>query len=159
MEYLPEHGVLISIKNCGIFLIGESGVGKSETALQLIYQGATLICDDAPNFIIDKDNTTITGTCPDDFQGLIHIRDIGIINIRELLGQRYVKKQHKIDYIIELVKDNTQESTKIHLSTNDAIYHYQHKQSLISIPGIQIHISQNRNIPMLVQTAITQLSI
>ena len=156
MADFPEHGVLINLNAMGVFITGESGIGKTETALQLIHQGAILICDDAPEFTIDKDK--IIGICPEGFYGLMHIRDIGIIDIRELLGKQYFNKEHKIDYIIELIQHQTQQLSQPNLTTTDVICHYQHKQSLLSIPGIKIHVSANRNIPLLVQIAIAQLS-
>ena len=159
MKLLPQHGVLISMGGMGVFLIGESGVGKSETALQLMHQGASLICDDAPEFTTNKENTKITGACTEDFYGLMHIRDIGIIDIRNILGQQYFKKEHKVDYIIELIQDNMQKLAAVNLSTNEAICYYQHQRSLICIPGIKIHISPHRNIPLIVQIAMTQLAL
>ena len=159
MNFLPRHGVLISFKNLGIFLVGESGTGKTETSLQLIQQGAILVCDDAPQFMLNKNNNEVYGVCPDGFDGLMHLRDIGVINVIELLGKKYFKKQQRIDYIVELVHDNNQKKAAVNLKANNTLWHFQQKQSLIEIPGIIIHTSANRNIPLLIQMAITQSTL
>ena len=155
---LPTHGVLIRLNNTGVFLIGESGVGKSEAALQLIYQGAVLICDDAPQLIADKNNGELIGLCADDFFGLMHLRDLGIINIIQLLGHKHCKKSQRIDFIVELIKPET--DFKLSSNLNPAYkswgYHDSRQKRQWKIPGIGIHVYPHRNIPLLIQTAITQ---
>ncbi|MCU7799315.1 MAG: hypothetical protein KZQ70_04010 [gamma proteobacterium symbiont of Lucinoma myriamae] len=156
MKILPEHGVLIEINGMGIYLIGDSGVGKSEIALQLIHHGATLICDDAPE--LTADNNTILGTCPDGFYGLMHIHDLGIINLLEVIGEQAFIPSHSIDLVIELITPNHQQAI---ISQQDpqqlltASYQKWHYQSC-SVPGISIHLYPNRNIPIIIKTAIKQ---
>ena len=156
MKLLPKHGVLIRLQEMGIFFVGKSGIGKSETALQLILQGAELVCDDAPELTINENNTQIIGACPKDFYGLMHIRDIGIINIIELLGHHYFKKKQQIHYVIELIHSNDQKQTELNLTAKNTMWYFE--QSSLSIPGISLHISPHRNIPLLAQIAIAQFS-
>ena len=163
MDFLPRHGTLLSLKNKGIFLIGDSGLGKSETALQLIYQGAILICDDAPEFRVD-DNKTIIGQCPKGFYGLMHLRDIGIINIINLLGPQHFKTEHAIDLIIELSRPDKLEQQNSRLTPvykqwyfDDRQYHSDNSTNHQSIPGLCIHSSAKRNIALLIEIALRQL--
>lgn len=154
MKKLPEHGVLIQINGMGIYLIGDSGVGKSEIALQLIHQGAALICDDAPE--LTAENNKIRGTCPDKFYGLMHIHDLGIINLLELIGEQAFIPGHSIDLVIELIAANHQQAVigqqnpQQLLTANYQKWHYQS----CSVSGIGIHLYPNRNIPIIINTAI-----
>ncbi len=164
MLQLPSHGVLLKLHNIGIYLIGDSGIGKSEIALQLIHQGACLICDDAPNFIVNKNPEQITGHCPKDFYGLLHIHDLGIINIMEIFSsdppeREIFKPSQTIHFIIELVaadrlsvikKQNPQQL----LSPVHQYWQY-HNQT---IPGIRMHLYPGRNIPIMIKTAVMQFS-
>ncbi|MCP3849909.1 MAG: hypothetical protein GY694_06690 [Gammaproteobacteria bacterium] len=157
---LPLHGVLLELNGLGIYLIGASGIGKSETALQLIHQGASLICDDAPDFLVNKETQTIFGHCPEGFHGLMHIHDLGIINVRELFGLKSFKTHYQVDFIIELkpagdTKKWYSQQTAQQLLTPS----YQHWQyQTWTIPGIHLHLHPDRNIPLLINTAILQFS-
>jgi len=163
MNCLPCHGVLISFNGTGCFLIGESGVGKSETALQLIHQGAMLVCDDAPEFIIDKETKVIIGRCPKGFDGLMHLRDLGVINVINILGKNFFKKQQSIDFVVELSTINLLKTSDVCLTPDYqqwfyCVTHEQNQSDVRGIPGVTLHLTHNRNIPLLVQTAITQFS-
>lgn len=144
---LPLHGTLIEYQGLGIYITGPSGSGKSETSLQLIKDGAKLICDDAPLFQTDN-HGHVLGQCPDNFEGLIHIRDLGIINIAELFGPQQIKNQKQIDFIIEieLMEDYDFTSTKIQ-------YRNWQFQSCL-IPGQIIKRSAGRNMALLIHTAV-----
>ena len=160
MNRLPAHGVLIQLEEMGVYLIGHSGVGKSETALQLIHQGALLICDDAPEFTADKTNNELRGNCPNNFYGLMHIRDLGIINIMQLMGRQYFKASQKIDFVIELIKAETHQQLENCLSPNYRQWHYKdEEQQSWTIPGIRIHLLHNRNMPLMITTAVRQFAL
>ncbi len=158
---LPAHGTLLELDGIGVYLIGHSGVGKSEIALQLIDQGACLICDDAPNFKTDLHHEKLSGSCPKSFYGLMHIHDLGIINISELISPASFKDNHSIDFIIELVATDTmlavttQQTPQQLLSPNYQNWQYQHW----TISGIRLHLYPNRNIPLLIKTAVKQFTI
>ncbi len=147
---LPEHGVLIRLNTMGIYFIGDSGSGKSETALQLIHQGAQLVCDDAPELSLK--NNTIIGTCPDGFHGKMHIHDLGIINIKKVIGQHAFVKQSKIDFVFNLTKTKTYSpcSPRQLLYANQQQWQFQ--QCFVS--GIGIHLYPNRDIATIINTAI-----
>jgi len=156
MKTLPEHGVLIQMHSLGIYLIGDSGLGKSEIALQLINQGAILVCDDAPQLSIS--NKKILGSCPEGFYGLMHIHDLGIINIAELMGTQCIKASQALDFIIELVTANKlqsvikQQKAEQLLTANYNKWHYQ----TCSVSGISLHLYPGRDIPFIITTAIKQ---
>ena len=156
----PTHGVLIRLNNVGVFLIGESGIGKSEAALQLIHQGAVLICDDAPQLTADKNNGELIGFCADDFFGLMHIRDLGIINIVQLLDKSYCEKSQRIDFIVELIKPvpDFKLVSNLDPAYKSWAYHDKKQQQNWKIPGIGIHLYPQRNIPLLIQTAVSQFA-
>jgi HPr kinase/phosphorylase len=174
---IPTHGILLSISGIGVYIIGESGVGKSETALQLIEQGAVLICDDAPELVLlnqplnqPKRIQTLYGYCPKNFYGLMHIRDIGIINVIELFGSVAFSKVHEIQFVVEMLHTSISTSKQEHESNlisptimNQPMIlqtpHYQQwcYQSY-QIPGIQLNLSPGRNYPLLIKTIVKQFN-
>lgn len=98
---ITRHGVLVEVYGEGILLIGDSGVGKSETAIELIKRGHRLIADDAVE-IRRVSAKTLVGTAPDNIRHFIELRGVGIINARRLFGMGSVKMTEKIDMVIEL---------------------------------------------------------
>ena len=98
---VTRHGVLVEVYGEGILLLGESGVGKSETAIELIKRGHRLIADDAVE-IRRVSNKSLVGTAPDNIRHFIELRGIGIINASRIFGAGAVKLTEKIDLIINL---------------------------------------------------------
>ncbi len=95
------HGVLVDIYGEGVLITGESGIGKSEAALELIKRGHRLVADDS--VIIKKvSNSTLVGTSPEIIRYFIELRGIGIINVRHLFGVESVKLTQQIDLVIDL---------------------------------------------------------
>ncbi len=95
------HGVLVDIYGEGVLIIGESGVGKSETALELIKRGHRLVADDAVE-IKKVSHNTLVGSCPKVIRYFIELRGIGIINVKQMFGVQSVKDTQAIDLIIKL---------------------------------------------------------
>ena len=89
------HGVLVDIYGVGVLITGQSGVGKSETALELVKRGHRLIADDCVE-IRQEDQDTIVGTSPDLIEHLLEIRGLGIINVMTLFGAGAVRSHKKI---------------------------------------------------------------
>lgn len=100
-ERITMHGVLVDIYGEGILIIGESGIGKSETALELIKRGHRLVADDAVE-IKRISHTTLVGTSPELIRYLIELRGIGIVDVKELFGVSSVKLSQNIDLVIRL---------------------------------------------------------
>jgi HPr kinase/phosphorylase len=96
------HGVFLDICGMGVLLLGKSGIGKSELALELINKGHALIADDAVDFTLTKNNS-INGCCPKLLKDFLEIRGPGILNIRKLFGAKAVKASKKLDLIIEVL--------------------------------------------------------
>lgn len=95
------HGVLVDVYGEGILIMGESGIGKSEAALELIKRGHRLITDDVVE-IRRVSDTTLVGTAPDITRHFIELRGIGIINVKTLFGVESVKDTSNIDLVIKL---------------------------------------------------------
>ena len=98
---ITRHGVLVEAYGEGILILGDSGVGKSETAIELVKRGHRLIADDAVE-IRRVSNRTLVGTSPDNIRHFLELRGIGIINARRLFGMGSVKMTEKIDMIVKL---------------------------------------------------------
>lgn len=95
------HGVLVEIYGEGVLLLGSSGVGKSETAIELVKRGHRLIADDAVE-IKRVSSTTLLGTAPEVIRHFIELRGIGIVDVRHIFGMGAVKVTEKIELIINL---------------------------------------------------------
>ena len=98
---ITRHGVLVEVYGEGCLLTGDSGVGKSETAIELIKRGHRLVADDAVE-IRRTAQTTLYGQSPENIRHFIELRGIGIINARKLFGMGAIKLQEKIDMVINL---------------------------------------------------------
>lgn len=95
------HGVLVEIYGEGVLLTGDSGIGKSETALELIKRGHRLIADDAVE-IKQIDKNTLIGTSPEIIRYFMELRGIGVINVRQTYGVGAVKPDANIDLVIKM---------------------------------------------------------
>lgn len=102
---ITRHGVLIEIYGEGVFITGESGVGKSETAIELVKRGHRLVADDAVE-IRKVSNDTLIGSSPDNIRHFLELRGIGIINARRLFGIGAVKNRENIELIVEMEQWN-----------------------------------------------------
>lgn len=96
-----RHGVLVEVYGEGILILGESGVGKSETAIELVKRGHRLVADDAVEIkrVSDK---TLVGSSPEIIRHFVELRGIGIIDVKEIFGIGAVKDTENIDMIIHL---------------------------------------------------------
>jgi HPr kinase/phosphorylase len=102
IPFTTAHGVLMDIQGLGVLILGKSGIGKSESALDLIYRGSKLISDDVVeiNKVVSGE---LFGSGPERIKHLMEIRGIGIINIMDLFGRASVMDRRKINMVIELV--------------------------------------------------------
>ena len=140
------HGVLVDIYGCGILITGDSGIGKSETALELIKRGHRIISDDAVDFKeIDRE---IIGYCPHITFGMLEVRGVGIIDITSIYGLSSVLESKKLDLIIELEHWDDSESYD-RLGIDDL-----YKDVLgVKIKLIRLPIRPGRNVSVLVEAA------
>ncbi|MCL2507971.1 MAG: HPr(Ser) kinase/phosphatase [Oscillospiraceae bacterium] len=100
-ERITRHGVMVEVYGEGVLILGGSGVGKSETAVELIKRGHRLIADDAVE-IRKVSPSTLLGTAPDNIRHFIEIRGVGVINARRIFGMGAVKTIERIDMVIQL---------------------------------------------------------
>ncbi|MBQ4101145.1 MAG: HPr(Ser) kinase/phosphatase [Oscillospiraceae bacterium] len=98
---ITRHGVFVEVYGEGLLLFGESGVGKSETAIELVKRGHRLIADDAVEIKKISDKVLI-GASPDNIRHFVELRGVGIINARRIFGMGAVKLTKKVDMVIEL---------------------------------------------------------
>ena len=106
---ITRHGVLVEVYGEGVLLLGESGIGKSETAIELVKRGHRLIADDAVEIkrVSDK---TLVGTAPDLIRHYVELRGIGIVDIRRIFGMGAVKTSEKIDLVVQIEPWNPEKS-------------------------------------------------
>lgn len=100
-ERITRHGVLVEVYGEGVLIVGDSGVGKSETAIELIKRGHRLIADDAVE-IRRVSAKSLVGSAPDNIRHFIEVRGIGIINARRIFGMGAVKLTEKINLVVQL---------------------------------------------------------
>ena len=105
---ITRHGVLMEVYGEGVLIIGESGIGKSENAVELIKRGHRLIADDAVE-IKRVSPTSLVGTAPSLIRNYIELRGIGIINVAKLFGVGAVKAENEINLVVNIVPWNTTE--------------------------------------------------
>lgn len=98
---ITRHGVLVEVYGQGVLIMGESGVGKSEAAVELIKRGHRLVADDAVE-IKKVSSISLVGYSPDIIRHFIEIRGIGIVDVKNIFGMGAVKESEKIDLIIHL---------------------------------------------------------
>ena len=106
---ITRHGVLVEVYGEGILLLGDSGIGKSETAIELVKRGHRLIADDAVEIkrVSDK---TLVGSAPELIRHYVELRGIGIVDIRRIFGMGAVKMSEKIDLVVQIEQWNPEKS-------------------------------------------------
>jgi len=98
---LTRHGVFVEVYGEGILILGDSGVGKSETAIELVKRGHRLIADDAVE-IKRVSSKTLVGSAPEILRHYVELRGIGIVDVRRIFGMGAVKLTEKVDLIVNL---------------------------------------------------------
>ena len=144
---ITRHGVLVEVYGEGLLLMGDSGVGKSETALELLKRGHRLIADDAVE-IRKLSNTSLVGTAPELIRNYIELRGIGIINVAKLFGMGAVRTENEINLVVNIVPWNTQEPYD-RLGLED-----QYTEILgVQVPVNTIPVTAGRNLAVILEVA------
>ena len=146
-------GVLMNVYGTGVLLVGESGMGKSETALDLIRDGQVLISDDRVD--VQHIHNSVFGHAPDIIKGLLEIRGIGIIDVEKMFGAAALGESVRIDLVIRLVP---YEEDADYNRLGDEAYRYT-KILDVLIPTITVPLSVGRNASVLVESAVTNFRL
>ena len=146
-QRITRHGVLVEVYGEGILIVGDSGVGKSETALELINRGHRLIADDAVE-IRKVSSKSLVGSAPENIRHFIELRGVGIINARNLFGIGAVKLTEKINMIVKLEQWN-ENRVYDRLGLED-----DYMSVLgINIPVTTVPVKPGRNLAIIIETA------
>lgn len=141
------HGVLVEVSGEGVLLLGDSGVGKSETAIELVKRGHRLIADDAVE-IKRVSAKTLVGTAPELIRHYIELRGIGIVDVRRIFGMGAVKITEKIDLVINLEPWQAGKNyERVGLDTE-----YQEIMG-INVPAITVPVKPGRNLAIIIEIA------
>ena len=98
---ITRHGVLVEVYGEGILILGDSGIGKSELAIELVKRGHRLVADDAVE-LRKVSNRQIMGTAPENIRHFIELRGIGIVNVARVYGVGAVKLSESLDLVVQL---------------------------------------------------------
>ena len=144
---ITRHGVLVEVLGEGILLVGDSGVGKSETAIELIKRGHRLIADDAVE-IRRVSSHSLVGTAPENIRHFIELRGIGIINARRIFGMGAVKLTEKIDMAINLeIWDSSKVYDRMGIDN-------EYTEILgVQVPVLTIPVKPGRNLAIIIEVA------
>lgn len=141
------HGVLVDVLGVGVLLLGKSGIGKSECALDLVIRGHRLVADDVI-FIKKKMPAALVGQAGETIQYHMEIRGLGIINIKDLYGVSSIREKKIIDMVLELVEwDPVHEYDR--LGIDDQIYTI----LKVDLPHLKIPVRPGRNLTSIIEVA------
>ena len=141
------HGVLVDIYGVGVLITGKSGVGKSETALELVKRGHRLVADDCVE-IRQEDQDTLVGTSPELIEHLLEIRGLGIINVMTLFGAGAVRSNKRISLVVNLeIWDSKRQYDRLGLD--------EEKMKIIDteITKLTIPVRPGRNLAIIIEVA------
>ena len=146
------HATLVEIYSTGVLILGESGIGKSETTLELIKKGHKLVSDDRVNISYIKNE--LYGEAPELLNGVMEVRGVGIIDVKKLFGINSLVKKIKVSYAINLVPFNPEKS--FDRLGNDMQYY----QVLgMNIPMINLPVNGARSVAEIIEVAISNLKL
>lgn len=144
---VTRHGVLVEVYGEGVLLVGDSGVGKSETAIELIKRGHRLIADDAVE-IRRVSSKSLVGQAPENIRYFIELRGIGIINARRIFGMGAVKISEKIDMCINMEQwDSTKSYDRMGMDNETT------EILGINVPLLTIPVKPGRNLAVIIEVA------
>ena len=146
-ERISVHGVLLDINGTGTLLIGKSGIGKSETALELVKRGHQLVADDRVD-IFEKEPGVLIGAAPDTIAQYIEVRGVGIVNIMQMFGAGAYRENKKVFLVIELEAWDQNKTYDRLGNSNDTVTYFH-----TDLPKITIPIIAGRNNAVLVEAA------
>ena len=144
---ITRHGVLVEVYGEGLLILGDSGVGKSETAIELVKRGHRLIADDAVE-IKRVSPKTLVGSAPAIIKHYVELRGIGIVDVRRIFGMGAVKETEKIDLVINLehwIKDKMYDRLGLDDEKVDILGN--------NVPALTIPVMPGRNLAVILEIA------
>ncbi len=142
-------GDLIVVYGKGVLITGESGMGKSEIAMELVRDGQVFVADDRVD--VQKIHNSLYGHAPELLRGMLEIRGIGIIDVERMFGANRLAKRHHIDLVINLVRyDASEEYERI----GDEMTSFTRIMG-VSIPAMSLPVSPGRSMCALIETAVS----
>ncbi len=141
------HGVFMDVLGLGVLITGESGLGKSELALELISRGHGLVADDAVDFSRTSP-TLIEGQCPDLLRNMLEVRGLGLLDIRTIFGETSVRRKMRLKLIVHLVRANSEKFERLPIQDQT--------QDMLGIPvrRVMLQVAAGRNLAVLVEAAV-----
>ena len=146
-ERVSMHGVLVDVFGMGVMITGDSGVGKSETALELIQKGHRLVADDRID-LYQHDEETLMGESPPILRHLIEIRGIGIMDVMTLFGAGAVKQSNEVNIIVNLEMWSKEKKFERLGSTEEMVDILD-----VKIPKVTVPVKTGRNLAIIVEMA------
>lgn len=144
---IQRHGVLMDVYGEGVLILGESGIGKSETAIELIKRGHRLVADDAVE--IRRIGEMLTGTAPELIRHYLEVRGIGVIDVQKLFGMSGVKASSEIDLVVQL-EFWDEDKFYDRLGLDEQVTHIMD----VAVPSVTIPVRTGRNIASIVELAV-----
>ena len=147
-DTISVHGVFMDVFGIGVLITGDSGVGKSELALELVSRGHGLVADDVVE-LARIAPTTIEGRCPGMLRDYLEVRGLGLLNIRTIFGETASRRKMKLKLVVHLQKHLTGENT-LQLPLESP------SQEIlgISIREVVLHVAPGRNLSVLLEAAV-----
>jgi len=142
-----RHGVLMDILGLGVLLVGESGIGKSECALDLVGRGHRLVADDSVE-VYSRGQSILVGTCPELTRHHVEIRGLGLVNVTDLFGVSATRSSKRIELVVQFERwESGREYDRLGLDiqTTDILG--------INVPQVTMPVAPGRNLAMLVEVA------
>lgn len=143
------HGVFMEVLGTGVLLTGESAIGKSELALELVTRGHRLIADDAPLFARSESGTLI-GHCPQALQNFLEVRGLGVLNIRAMFGDVAVKQEMPLNLIVHLAPVSLEKLQQL-----DRLNGTRRQRRILEaeVDEVELPVAPGRNLAVLVEAA------
>lgn len=143
------HGVYLEVMGLGVLLTGESGIGKSELALELLSRGHRLIADDAVELSLTAP-TVLIGRCPNLLRDFLEVRGLGILNVRVMFGDTAVRPEKTLRLIVHLEQLEPDKMAKL-----DRLQAVQQTRTVldVDIPEVVLYVAPGRNLAVLVEAA------
>jgi len=149
-ENTTLHGVFMEVLGTGVLITGESSIGKSELALELITRNHRLIADDAAIFTRIAPHT-LNGSCPPMLKDFMEVRGLGILNIRAMYGENAIKQNKNLRLIIHMKQMNNKNQQQL-----DRLYGDRSIRNIldVDIPEIMLPVASGRNLAVMVEAAV-----